>query len=421
MQSFDAIYGFNKYLEKGDFWEFGRDAYSNDGSIFTARTDASHREHRRKVVGPALSSSKVATYEPTISKNVLILLSRVTAALSVQGNVSSINVVPSLHRYTFDTILEIIYGEPLCSEPYTATRGASSTLAGFRAVSKFAWCGALLPWLGRIMRTRALVYLSRRPTYDAEGQLTGLASLAARGRDLVLNHPELARKSTEPSILKNYLEVPNGDSKQMTPDEMWRECFNLTFAGPGSTGAALTATLYELGTPQGHDWQDRILADLGTAEPAPTSSSILTAVIKETLRLRAPFPTAFPRSIAAGAELAIPDISASLPIDTTVSANTYVLGHSKEIWGLDAEVWKPERWLVDEGDRKKLDEKFVAFSKGSRGCIGREIALAMLTKAVAGVILKWDVRQEGDLKGKSFLEMQYSECNVSFTERRQKH
>lgn len=38
--------------------------------------------------------------------------------------------------------------------------------------------------------------------------------------------------------------------------------------------------------------------------------------------------------------------------------------------------------------RQKLEEKFVVFSKGPRGCVGKEIAMLMLEKAVAGVLEK---------------------------------
>ena len=210
----------------------------------------------------------------------------------------------------------------------------------------------------------------------------------------------------------------------MLPGEIWRECFNLMFAGPGSTAAALTAILHELGTPHGHDWCQRIRTDLildSKEARRPMSSPILTAVIKETLRLRAPFPTAFPRSIATGGESAIPGLSAPLPVGTTVFSNTYILGHSKDIWGNDAELWKPERWLTGvESEAKMLEDNFVVFSKGARGCIGREIAMLMLAEAVVSVLKKWDVRAEKELKGGSFLEMQYTECEVSLTMRGKK-
>ena len=414
LPAFNSIYGFNKCFEKGDFYNFGRDAGTQAGSIFTARTDALHREHKRKVVGSALSTGQIKTYEPIISKNVSILLSRLTEARQSCQNTSSVNVAAIIHRYTFDTIVEIIYGNSLCSGPYTDTRAAHGLLAGFRALSKMAWGGSLLPYLGWLMSTRPMVFLTRRPTYDTQGNMTSIAALAERIRDLVFVHLDNALHSDQPSILQSFLHVPDSDSKRMKPQEIWRECFNLIFAGPGSTAAALTAIVYELGKPHGHEWQERCCA----ATSPTTSSLVLTAVIKETLRLHAPFPTAFPRTITPGAEAAIPDLPAPLPVGTVVSSNTYVLGHSKNIWGEDAELWRPQRWLgITESKEKDLDDAFVVFSKGPRGCIGKEIAIRMLSQAVVSILMRWKIEATGDLRRGSFLEMQYEECGIVFIEK----
>lgn len=419
LPAFDAIYGFNKHIEKGDFYAFGRDPQAQSGSIFTARTDAIHREHRRKVVGPAFSPSKVAAYVPIISKNVSILLSRLAEAHSAPKETRTVNVAPSIHRYTFDTTVAVVFGQSLSSQPYTDTKSAGNILIGFKNISKMAWGASLLPWFGWLMSTRPMTRLTRRPTLDEQGNLTNIAALIADTRHLALVHPEKAVQANQPSVLKNFLQVPKEDTTHMSPDQIWRECFNLMMAGPGSTAAALTAVLYRLGSNHGRYWQDRIRADTSVEDSVSvsTSSPVLVAVIKESMRLHAPFPTAFPRSIAAGAQTILPDLPTPLPIGTLVSSNTYILGHSKEIWGDDAESWKPQRWLGAEDVRKELDNKFVVFSKGPRGCIGREIAMLVIAKAVLGVLGRWDLGAAKDLKGNSFLEMQYQECYIHLAER----
>ena len=193
---------------------------------------------------------------------------------------------------------------------------------------------------------------------------------------MVMSQPEQAIMSSQPSTVKNYLSVPEDNSSHMSPDEIWRESFNLIFAGPGITAAALTSVLYRLGTPEGHKWQSKIREEHTTGPASSYIPPVLAAIIKETLRLHAPFPTAFPPVITPGAESAIPDLPAPLPVGTLVSAHTYVLGHSKSLWGEDVEVWRPERWLKpkNESEKRELDEKFVAFSKGARGCVSGRIS-----------------------------------------------
>ncbi|KAI9742352.1 MAG: hypothetical protein M1818_003885 [Claussenomyces sp. TS43310] len=410
LSDFEAIYGFNKAIEKGDFYSFGRDRATQAGSIFSARTDAEHREHKRRVVGPALTSKSVATYAPLISKNVAIFLDRLEEACTSGKEGSAVNVAPDIHRFTFDTLMDIIYGEALSSQPWTSTPASRGVLDAFRKMSIASWGTAMVPWLSRLLARPPIARRLRGPTYDENGNLTGVSALAARSSAIIFGKADVILETQQPSIAKAFLAVPDSDPTHMKADEVWRQCFNLTFAGPGSTAAALTAVLHQLGTAKGRQWQDRIH---NAGIPTASSSIAFTAVFKETLRLHAPFPTAFPREIAPGGEHAIPSLPAALPVGTLVSANTYVLGRSPALWGADAAEWKPERWLVDDAsERRALDDKFVAFSKGARSCIGRDIATVMIERAVCAVLERWEVRAKGPLRGLSYLEMRYDHCDL---------
>ena len=165
-------------------------------------------------------------------------------------------------------------------------------------------------------------------------------------------------------------------------------------AGTGSISACLTMILYHLGTH--FEWQTRILEEVKTEmclsnpnlslESAPylvmAKCQALSAVINESLRVSPPFPAAFPRDIASGAESAIPGLPAPLPLGTTVQANVYVVSHSREFWGDDADEWRPSRWL--EGD-KRLEEGFLIFGRGSRSCVGKDISRMALMKVIFAV------------------------------------
>jgi cytochrome P450 len=407
LDDFEAIYGYHKAFEKGEFYAFGRDADTQAGSIFTAPTDAVHREHRRRVVGPALVAGKIPAYGPVVAKHVGVLLARLQQAATAAA---AVDVEHHVHRFTLDAMVDVVFGEPISPEPYTDTRASDGMVAALNTISKFAWGSSYLPWLGRLMATKPMVKMQRAPKFDRDGHPIGVSALTASTRALIFDHPERAVASHRSSILRNFLQVPESDARRMSPSEMWRECFNLVIAGPGSTAAALTATIHRLGTAEGVAWQARIRAD-------PPDPAVIAAVIKETMRLHAPFPTGFPRTVAAGAETAIPNLPAPLPVGTVVSANPYVLGRATALWGPDADAWKPDRWLGDDGERKRLDDRFVVFGKGARGCVGREIAMMMLTQAVRAVVARWDVRAEGELRGSSFLEMQYSACMVALAER----
>ncbi|RDW63956.1 hypothetical protein BP5796_10458 [Coleophoma crateriformis] len=429
LADFDAIYGYNRNIEKGDFYSFGRQKAS-DASIFSARSDAAHKEHRKKVVGPALSTSKIITYHPVVKKNVANFLGKIARARGPGNEDGTVEISELVHAFTFDTTLEIVFGRTLSADAYTDTQPAKGLLSSFNKISKFSIGTALLPWLQWTMSHPKIQAAIRKPKFDSEGTMIGIGALVSKTRRAVTSEPgrQEASEDEQASILQNFLRIPKDDSRWMDPELMWRECFNLVFAAPGSTAAALTATLYELAAHQ--EWQERIYHESLMTEKEASDVSpppLLTAVLKESMRLHVPFPSAFPRDITAGAESAIPSLSGHpLPLGTTVQANAFVLSHSADLWGDDVEEWRPERFLSDPNrqmnetpktESPSAEEKFVVFSKGARGCVGKEIALMLLAEAVAAIIKQWRIEKRGGMKGRSFLEMQYQSCPIAFLTR----
>ncbi|KAI9923846.1 hypothetical protein ASPWEDRAFT_59592 [Aspergillus wentii DTO 134E9] len=416
LEDFETIYGFHKSIEKGDFYTFGRGRGGGSGSIFSTKDEATHRIKKRKILGPALSSTKVAGYEAIVSRHIDVLVSRAEQGLDDRGKV---NMAPLVHRFTLDTMLEVIFGPSLSAQkPYTDTPAGEGLTSVLRVLTKRAWSFSLWPVFGWLMNTRLANAILRRPTHNKQGTPTGMSALFPAIQSLIFARNKETAESPQPGIVKNWLQVPSDDTHRMELREIFSEAANLVIAGPGSTAAAVTAILFHLGAREGQIWQDKLRKE---ANAAPSSSTTLpphlNAVIKETLRLRAAFPTAFPRVIRPGAETALSStLSAPLPVGTTISANTYVLGRSREIWGDDADDWVPQRWVgaISESQYREMETRLVAFSKGSRGCVGRDLALLVIGLAVMGIVKKWRFRSVGELSGKSFLEMQYDDCWIEY-------
>ncbi|RAH61296.1 cytochrome P450 pisatin demethylase [Aspergillus piperis CBS 112811] len=414
LEDFDAIYGFNKSVEKGDFYAFGRSPSQREASIFSTKSETIHRQKKKKVLGPALSSSKVGRYEPVIEEHVAVLLSRLEASRHPTGEgVSTANVAPLVTRFTLDTMLEILFGSAIASNPYTDSAAAGAICSQLRKITKTAWSYSLWPMYGWVMNSWIINSFSRGLLYNKDGAQTGMAGLAAAVHRAIMRNPQHVIQSPKPGIVKSWLEVPVDDANHMREPEVLAEAMNMIFAGPGSMAAALTAIIHHLGSEEGQGWQVKIRRKAAVSSQSITAATIpieLQAVIKETMRFQGVFPTAFPRVIKSGAEGVIPSLSTPLPVGTTVSANTYVLGRSREIWGDDVDQWIPERWTGDAEHRRQMETKFVVFSKGPRGCVGKDLALIILAKSVMGLILQWQIRSVGSLRGKSWLEMQYDDC-----------
>lgn len=73
-----------------------------------------------------------------------------------------------------------------------------------------------------------------------------------------------------------------------------------------------------------------------------------------------------------------------------------MLHQNKEIFGPDADEYRPERWLESEGaDPAKLSrmrQSMFQFGAGSRTCIGKNISLMETYKMIATFLRSFEVR-----------------------------
>jgi cytochrome P450 len=92
--------------------------------------------------------------------------------------------------------------------------------------------------------------------------------------------------------------------------------------------------------------------------------------------------------------------SFTLPPGTVVSMTIRDLHTNPTIYPEPA-TFNPERWM-DANDRKRLEAYHVPFSKGSRSCIGKDLAMVELYLALANMFSKFDMKlfetSERDIK-----------------------
>ena len=140
----------------------------------------------------------------------------------------------------------------------------------------------------------------------------------------------------------------------------------------------------------------------------------LRAVIDETLRLSPPVPSHLPREVLKGG---IMIDGTFIPKGTIVGVPAYAIHRNPEYFP-EPEKFYPERWLAIDSDSGDFDnappsptspdilrtrqsvslarQAFVAFSQGSRGCIGRQLAYYELHTALAHLLFRFDVRLARD-------------------------
>ena len=97
-----------------------------------------------------------------------------------------------------------------------------------------------------------------------------------------------------------------------------------------------------------------------------------TACVKETLRMFPPTPIILPRYVCKGG-LSLSGVF--IPEDTEIAANPWITNRDQNIFGIDSDQFRPDRWLEIAGRTKEMEKYNFTFGYGSRECIGKNLAL----------------------------------------------
>lgn len=130
------------------------------------------------------------------------------------------------------------------------------------------------------------------------------------------------------------------------------------------------------------------------AEPSDLSSlmeglTYLNGVMHETLRL---FPTA--PVLLRIAEVDTHLLGSPVPQGTSIVIPPWLVNRSPELWGDDADEFRPHRWIDANGRLKtttggdKID--ILTFLHGPRGCIGENFSKAELRCLIVAMISRFE-------------------------------
>lgn len=180
----------------------------------------------------------------------------------------------------------------------------------------------------------------------------------------------------------------------------------IMIAGADTTAITLNAALY-YSLKQPSVWQ-RLRSEIPPHDSKSLSSATsykdsrnfpyLNAVVREALRFHPGVAMLLERYVPKGG-LNLPD-GRHVPARCVVGMNPYVVGRNKSVFGEDADIFRPERWLRDEN--LETEEEFqqrlrlmnntdLAFGGGSRICIGKHLGLVEVYKVLATLISRYDI------------------------------
>lgn len=378
--------------------------------LFNTRDRAEH-SRKRKIVSHTFSVKSISQFEPYIHGNLELfvrqwddLVSRGVPTPAEKGRKAAhIDCLKWFNYLAFDVIGDLAFGAPFGmlrsgadiaevrsspdADPVYAP--AIEILNRRGEVSAALGClPALKPYAGWIPDPFFSQGLS------AVQSLAGIAIARVKGR--LDNPPPVERKD----LLARLMEGRDDKGEPLGREELTAEALTQLIAGSDTTSNSSCALLYHVARTPG--CLDRLQAELDAAIPAevdvPTYDMVkdlpyLQDVINETLRYHSTSGIGLPRQIPADSPQGVHLLGHYFPPGTVLSVPSYTMHHSREIWGEDADDFRPDRWRALTPRQKNA---FIPFSYGPRACVGRNVAEMEMKLIVATWARRYDVflRQE---------------------------
>ncbi|KAF6815012.1 cytochrome P450 [Colletotrichum plurivorum] len=356
--------------------------FNSPDSAFSTVDHSKHRR-RRAALNPFFSRRKIAEHQPAIQRMMHRLTDRVAREYLGGGKVLRADHMWGC--WTSDIINDYAFDKPhnfLDAPDFHAsyTDAMVDLLEPVHYVTQFplatnlfkmlplTWVKAMSPQMGTVLDFNNF-------SKEMTNQIRNL-----------LNKPQ-EEKAESKTIFGVILESDLPTSEK-TVGRLQQEAISVTGAGIETTMRALSlCTFHILNNPP---VLERLQAELIDSIPDPRNPPnwdalsqlpYLSACINEALRFAYGTSQRLPRTLQ-DEPLRYGDWL--IPVGATVSMDNYAVSHDEAIFP-DNMTFRPERWLGDPKtpDGKQLSRYMVAFGRGTRSCVGMQLAWAELFTGIS--------------------------------------
>ncbi|TVY93856.1 Cytochrome P450 [Lachnellula willkommii] len=382
-----------------------RDIWSpllGDG-IFTAQGE--QWKHSRQLLRPQFSRNQISDLDLE-EEHIQSLLNLAVLESGEKGWTKKVDLAPLFLNFTLDVATEFLYGRSVNSQ---SIHNENVSNKGGGLDSGFSYhLDAGKSWLytkGLFGRWNRLVHSPQLTKHCKEvhrfvdelvaGRLNGTTQSSAHSdRFCLLN--ELAKSTQNPLELRN-------------------ETLQILNAGRDTTGALLGWVFYFLARNDRvfNKLRSIIITDFGRDRTGEITfeklkqCQYLNHCIQEILRVASVVPinervctsdTTLPRG---GGEDKLQPVF--LRKGQRVLIANHAMQHRADLWGLDVDEFKPERW-----EKRIPGFEFVPFAAGPRKCIGQQFALTETAYVIIRFLQRFDKIENSEEPGPPFFHYIFS-------------
>ncbi|KAK1718159.1 hypothetical protein CaCOL14_010433 [Colletotrichum acutatum] len=357
--------------------------------IFTEVNEDAHAR-KKKVANVPYSMAAMQQLSPFIDDTIDLLVTKLAGFTSQPMEYKTdkyVDLGAWLHYFAFDVLGEVAFSR---SFGFLAEgRDVEDAIATIDRSQAYNGIVGQVPWVDLLLRRNPLWNLF--PTLNNKNAPITRIALSEMERRRPFDKEsegklrnDDGRQDLLASLIKGHLK----DTERFTEGDVFAVAHGAIFAGSDSTASTMQSLFWHiLSAPHIHS---RLVAEIEDAVKSgamPPTGNIswkeaqelpyFQACLKEAMRVRPAVGLNISRVVPPeGAELD----GRLFPGGTQVAVNGWVLHRDKRTFGEDADDYRPERWLADVEEAKRMERYMFQFGGGSHVCIGRNLALLEINK-----------------------------------------
>ncbi|KAK4163852.1 cytochrome P450 [Cladorrhinum sp. PSN259] len=383
-----------------DEWNKGGKFHPEYENVFTMCEIEEHDRFKAKTQSAYSGRENGADLEPAIDSEITKFLSLVRRKyLSTPGSSRIVDISEIMRYVTMDIITRLAYGKSFGHLD--------------EGIDVYDWVGHSGPQLMKTVTLFMELPLLRRIVFSPLGiRLVGAKETDKSGPGKIMGVVnKLIRERLQPDAKPKNDMIGAFIRNGMTRGEMEGEAMLQLIAGSDTTTNVLSVTLMHLiSTPHAYARLKREISDAMTTGTVTLSSEgivpkdqamklpYLQGVLQEGLRFTCPANYGHYKNVPAGGETFH---GFYLPEGTAVGNNYSAVFMSKDIFGQDADVFRPERFCeVDEATRsRRLKALDITFGGGRWMCSGKLIASLEMNKVIFELVRAFDMQMVEPRRG----------------------